>query len=426
MKDTGSKGPANSCGLSPAFEFAFIGGPVPDEERFWNASFSRAGNLATFCMVRVLVDEGLSPTLVVSLPPMPAWPRSRKLWSPPATVAIEAGAVVELLGFVNITPVKELMMGVSTFLRILRWGSIGGRAVRRVVLSYNLTVPPGIFTYWACRLVQIPYVAIVFDVNTPGETVPDRAWFRLDYAIQRWLLPRLSGRIVISESIACDFAPGKPFLVVEGGLSDGSIEALRRVGEERDRVRSEEFVVGFAGFLSRANGICELLGAMHVLRDVRVRLVLAGDGPLREAVSKAAAADTRITYLGQLQHREVIALYGRCCLLANVRLTKGLNTRYLFPSKVLEYCGSGVPVLTTRVGSSFARLESLVFVLEDETAEGVAEMIRTAVSMGKEERAAKGRSAQRFVFAEMSWRAQGRRIREYLERCVLGTGGQSN
>ncbi len=342
----------------------------------------------------------------------------------PAVATLAGGLRVNLTGFINVTPLKQITTGLETFLRLLRWGWRRRSGRRRVVLSYNLTFPPGLFTFLACRIARTPYVAIIFDVDTPGETVGSGLWFRLDYAIQKWLIPRLDGRIVISERIAADFAPGKPFLVVEGGLSGATIAALNPDDVAPVRGDPGRFVVGFAGTLNRANGVGELLGAMSLVRDPRFRLVVAGDGPMRMDVIAAADADARITYLGQRRHEEVLSFYRSCDLLANVRLTKSISTRYLFPSKLLEFCAAGVPVLTTRVGSSFSRFEEFVFVLEDETPEGVAGALSRIAGMRPDARAIRARLAQKFVVREMSWAAQARRIHQYLTT-LSPSGGAS-
>ena len=89
---------------------------------------------------------GAAPTLVLSCRPMPAFPRSKRLVAGHARVRLASGMQVHLIPFINITPLKQLMLGMLVFVGLLRWGWKTRAARTRIVYTYNLTVPPALFT----------------------------------------------------------------------------------------------------------------------------------------------------------------------------------------------------------------------------------------------------------------------------------------
>ena len=121
-----------------------------------------------------------------------------------------------------------------------------------------------------------------------------------------------------------------------------------------------------AGGLEVANGVLELLEAFSLIRSNKYRLRIAGMGPLEHEVREAAEKDQRIEYCGFLPFDKVLDLYDSADVLINMRLTKTLNTKYFFPSKLMEYLTSGVPVITTCTGQTEDEFRDFVFLLKDE------------------------------------------------------------
>lgn len=101
--------------------------------------------------------------------------------------------------------------------------------------------------------------------------------------------------------------------------------------------------VGYVGRLVEAKGVGDLLEAMRLLDDAR--LVVAGDGPLRERVASAPG----VTLLGGLPHDDIDQLYDRVhvtCVPS--RTTPGWVEQ--FGRVVVESLLRGVPVVATSTG----------------------------------------------------------------------------
>jgi glycosyltransferase involved in cell wall biosynthesis len=112
-------------------------------------------------------------------------------------------------------------------------------------------------------------------------------------------------------------------------------------------------------------GLCELAlsSAKHA---PNLKFVIAGSGPL-EALVKRRAAESggRLIFAGLLSREEYVELLG--CADIGLVFTPGHVSVPTFPSKVIDYCRSGLPVLaSTEAATDFG------IILQDEMRAGLA------------------------------------------------------
>jgi glycosyltransferase involved in cell wall biosynthesis len=245
---------------------------------------------------------------------------------------------------------------------------------------------------------------------------------RLDFFQQTRVMKHFSGVICLTKQTWDDFAPGRPGLVVEGGINTNEVtEPLREVNCALEEELYHSRVCMYTGDLSNLNGIPKLLKGFALVADPDVRLWLLGKGECENVVMDAAAHDQRISFLGFLPNDEARALQRRATVLINPRPSQQEITKYTFPSKLLEYMQSGTPVLTTRLPGIPAEYYQYVFSIETETIEGIAEALRRTLSIPKDEMKKRGESAREFVVRDKSWQAQARRIAHFLHSLADGT-----
>lgn len=82
----------------------------------------------------------------------------------------------------------------------------------------------------------------------------------------------------------------------------------------------------------------------------------------------------------------------------------------------MEYMASGTPLLTTKLPGMPAEYHPYVYLIEDETAEGVAECLKSIMTAPLDERTEKGLAAREFVLKNKSNRAQAGRLIEFMPR----------
>jgi glycosyltransferase involved in cell wall biosynthesis len=398
---------------------AYIGCIVPDEPRFHNAAFNPSGQMYQRELLLGLKGAGMPASLILSVTPTPAYPKVERMWIRGGEVYLPDSLRVTLVSFVNITPVKQITVGIATVLHLLHWRWRTRRTRLRVVYTYNLTVPPGLFTLVGARLIRAKTVVSLCDINVPGETVPAKWLYRFDYWLQRKLIPRFDGHCVAADAMAQEFIPGRPYLRLEGGVRS-DVFAGTRLRLDGGENQNAPFVVAAAGTLNEANGLPVLLKAFSLLEGERYRLRIAGGGALERQVREAAARDSRIEYLGFIPFSDVLQLYKSSDLLVNVRMTKGMNTRYFYPGKMMEYLASGTPVITSCTGHTEEEFGDFVYLLRDETAQGLAEIIRQVASLPTEARRKLGQKAQEYMANHKTWDSQTKKVVRFIREVVLG------
>lgn len=382
----------------------FLGSVVPDEEQYRSAAFSRAGNSAQTGLIENLRLAGRAPERVISFQPMPSFPHSRQ-WRVPMQRTWVAGCDTVLSPYINLPIIKPLSLALSLYRELRRVA--GNRRV--TLLSYNfnsfLALP-----MMALRRNGGQVVPILYDVDMPGQTVPDTLARRLDFRLLRGFLPRVAGAVVITEQVAKDFLPHQPALVVEGGLS--AQQAEHHVDARLPPPGT--FNIVYAGALERYNGIDVILDAVAGLPDPDVRLHVAGRGSLESEVRAAAQCDSRVIVHGYMDAAGLAQLYRDASLLINHRSDHRIDSRYVFPSKLIEYLASGIPVISTHFRSLKAEYRPYLTLLDDESPGALRQAIQT-LRNAPEPAWNRAAEAQQFVLGNKTWREQARRITHFLE-----------
>ncbi len=405
-------------------EVLFVGCVVPDEPRFRTPAFSRAGVMFQLNVLDSLTRVGVSICRAVSFKPVPSFPRGRPLWVARETAVTASGIELRLLPFVNLTPLKQLSLGLGVGWEILKWSLAHRTGKHRVVISYNLSVPPGLCTYVASRLARVKVVAFLSDIDVPGQTVPATLLRRFDYRLHRLLIPRLDGRVVVADSIAETFAKGKSYLRAEGGVGAEMLDRMQRSRaappKESGRIR-----IVLAGRLDETNGVKLMLDASELLLGDRYEFWIAGSGPLSELVAEAAGRDPRIVYAGFLPLDELYSLYLSADVLVNARITQDLNTRFFFPSKLLEFMATGIPVISTCSGHIETDFGHALFLLREETPQALASLIERVSTLPHDIRVGVGKVARDCILATKTWTVQGQRIADYLHSVVSNEAAEA-
>ena len=100
-------------------------------------------------------------------------------------------------------------------------------------------------------------------------------------------------------------------------------------------------------------------------------------------------------------------------MLINPRSAKEEFTKYSFPIKNLEYMASGTPLLTTQLPGMPLEYFSYVYIIDDETAAGIADKIITLYNE-RDSIKIMGEKAKKFVMENKNYIFQGKRISEFL------------
>lgn len=87
----------------------------------------------------------------------------------------------------------------------------------------------------------------------------------------------------------------------------------------------------------------------------------------------------------------------KAALLVNPRPIKPEYTKYSFPSKNMEYMVSGTPLMTTKLPGIPKEYYPYIYLLEDESPEGIARRLNEILNISMIERNEKAKEARKFV-----------------------------
>lgn len=205
----------------------------------------------------------------------------------------------------------------------------------------------------------------------------------------------------------------KPYIVLEGH-SDDALELIKK--EEKYEYAAGKKIVVYAGSIQRLYGVGALVEGFIKADIPDAELHIYGDGDYREALEEICKTHPSVKYMGIKENRAVVEAEQKAVLLVNPRPTAPEYTKYSFPSKNMEYMASGTPVMTTKLPGMPTEYYPYVYLIEEETEEGIAKALKEFFSVPLEAREGKGLQARAFVLKNKSNVVQAKKIIEFLDK----------
>ena len=281
------------------------------------------------------------------------------------------------------------------------------RALRRGQFDLlNIHGPCDIgLAFWALSLFRGPKVL------TLHSCFPDAAWRHRIAPYYRWVFRRAAAVVAVSEATAqsmgryADFQP----TIIPNGIDAAAWRAAPGARYRRPGMRN----LVFLGRLEERNGPDVAIDAFariaHRLPDVR--LLMAGDGPLRERLQAQVPANLRgrVEFLGAVYDERPELLASSSVFLLPAR-TVG------FSIMVLEAFAAGLPVVALpafgadRAGEHWSN----VIVAKDGSADAFADAVMETIRRDQGDRIARGRA----IAEAFDWSRIGRRILDVFERAA--------
>lgn len=171
----------------------------------------------------------------------------------------------------------------------------------------------------------------------------------------------------------------------------------------------------YSGALESKYGIIDLLDAFEMIEGKEYKLYLCGLGNAVDIIKQRAAKDSRIQYLGVLEHDKVLDLQSKVALLINPRPSKDEYTMYSFPSKTIEYMASGTPVLMTKLKCLPKEYYQYLYFIDSETPEGIRDKVIEFFNKTEDERVEFGLRASEFILNNKTAPVQAARIIDFIK-----------
>ena len=312
----------------------------------------------------------------------------------------EGGAHYRYIPAVRNPILKVLVVGVGTFFHVL---TLGNRKSAVIIDCLNRVA--GLSALLAARLSGKRCVGIVTDL-------PDMlGGGRIFKNISNFVIRHCTGYILLTEAMNDRLnKKGKPYVIMEG---HSDITMADRLPDMKKK--SVPRVVFYAGGVSRQYGLANLVDGFRMAAPDNARLHIYGPGDYVEELERIAREDNRVFYGGMLLNAQIVEKEQEATLLVNPRPTDEEYVKYSFPSKTMEYMASGTPVLTTVLPGMPKEYHPYVYLLEDETAEGIAKKLAEVLSNRDEDLFHKGLEARRFVLEEKNNIIQAKKILDMLD-----------
>ena len=309
----------------------------------------------------------------------------------------EGGACYRYIPAIRNPVLKAAAVGFGTFFRtffLVRKDS--------AVVVDGLNRVTALSAMLAARLRGKPCVGIVTDL-------PDMlSGSRFSKGLANFVIRHCTHYVLLTEAMN-DYLnkQGKPYVILEGHaditMAD-RIPAMEKKAEQR--------ICFYAGGVSKQYGLANLVEGFRKADLPNTRLHIYGPGDYVKQLQQIAAEDGRIFYGGMLLNTEIVDREQEATLLVNPRPTDEEYVKYSFPSKTMEYMASGTPVLTTVLPGMPREYHPYVYLLEEETVDGIAKMLQKVLAHSDEELFQKGSAARRFVLEQKNNVIQARKILE--------------
>lgn len=169
----------------------------------------------------------------------------------------------------------------------------------------------------------------------------------------------------------------------------------------------------YTGTLTKAYGILDLVRSFDTIESDDLNLLICGEGETKAEILKYQSKNKHIIYLGLVNSEMIHALQKNALFLINPRENNETFTKYSFPSKTMEYLGSGRPVLCFKLDGIPREYDNYLQYFDDKE-NSIAEKIIQFNNMPQNKLQDLGIKGRNFVYQQKSNRVQVSKILELI------------
>ncbi len=410
--------------MNKDYDVVFLGGLFPKEyeQEILNYSVKNIQNAANVLQWNLVTGLDLNldkPTKIINSLYVGSYPKLyKKLFIETFEFSHCKDSKDINVGFINLWGIKNYLRYYSLKKYLKEWAIDGSK--NKVIVAYAMTqtfcraieyikkINPLIKT-----LLVVPDLPLYMNLSNKNNSFYDflkkidiyamnnRIKY-IDYFV--FLTEYMSGKVNIYN---------KPYIVIEGIVSKEN---------ENDQAIIEKFIkktIAYTGTLNEKYGIKLLVDAFMKVEIDNAELIICGNGDSEEYIKDISFVDNRIKYLGAVSREESILLQRKATLLVNPRPTNEEYTKYSFPSKNMEYMLSGTPVLTTKLPGMPDEYYDYVYLIDDESVDGLTKTLTEVLEKSNEEMYELGIRAKNFVLKAKNSVIQTKKIIDMLSDIIV-------
>lgn len=268
---------------------------------------------------------------------------------------IESNIAYRYLGFVNFKILRQITLMISLFFTLC--ATLFKKRQETVVMIDVLNLSLSKVARFLGKLFRVPVVAVVTDL-------PNELEYQSNYYKKQTtkIARSCDAYVILVDAMQPFINPHhKPQILIEG---------MVRENESLTNEKFDKYTLLYAGGLSESSGIRVLIEGFIQSDSKDKELLICGMGQLEGLIQSYTKQHTNIKYLGSLLNNEVLILEEKSHLLINPRDSLSSQTKYAFPSKILEYLYSGTPILSTKLDGIPPVYYNYLIPVEDESVNG--------------------------------------------------------
>lgn len=281
------------------------------------------------------------------------------------------------------------------------------------VIVYSVHVPFMMIGYIISKIYKIDYIAIWTDppsIRNARDSFLKSKLRSIELFISSFLMNKTSKVITLTKYLAEDFAPKKPFLVIEGIIDQDDIHLGKKINREEDL---DIIKIVYTGSLEKRYGIKNIVEGFQLNNNDKIILEIYGHGDYEEELMKVCSTNNNISYKGFIPNKEILKIQREADFLINARSAEDEYVKYSFPSKTLEYMLSGTPLITTMLPGIPDEYKKYFILLESNKPQDISVTLQRAIGLSKEEKVKIGINALEFTKTK-NYIKQGRKIMNFL------------
>lgn len=219
-------------------------------------------------------------------------------------------------------------------------------------------------------------------------------------------LKEIDSYVLLTEQMN-QYIQAKKYVVIEGIVGDYDC-ANNLNANTKDNSNYQTIV--YTGTLNSKYGIKNLVNAFELIEDSNIRLILCGSGDSEDYIKKMQNKDKRIIYKGNIDRQEALMIQRKATVLVNPRQNNEEFTKYSFPSKIMEYMLSGVPVVLYKLDGIPDEYDNFVNYVPDNSIESLARILTEICEKPESWRKEMGARAREFVLQNKNCIVQTKKI----------------
>lgn len=217
-------------------------------------------------------------------------------------------------------------------------------------------------------------------------------------------MKRIDRFVLLTEAMKEPLMVGdRPYTIVEG-ICKSKLKGFRCGG------LLEKKVILYTGSLNKQFGIDVLVAAFKQIANEEYELWICGGGDYQEVLQMATKQDSRIKFWGYVSQEKILEFQSQASVLVNPRQNTGEYTKYSFPSKIMEYLLSGVPVVAYKLDGIPDDYDPYINYVENSTPEALTKLLLEVCEDKTGDFSRKAQSAISYVSNEKNTMKQAKKI----------------